>query len=800
MSAVKPIAPKLLRRDFNPREVPFDTSDQPKKCREVVLGQARAKEALEFGLSIREQGYHIFVAGPPRTGKTHLVTSFLSRMAKEDKAPSDWAYVNNFHDPGEPKALRLAPGGARKLSREMDRLVELLKKKIPEVFEGEEYSNRKDAIASRVKERRTKIFSDLDQKARSEGYLLRFEPTGIMVAPADEDGQMLPENRIREMNEQERQELRRKSDLLQAEVTDALRQVAGLEKELEEKIKGLNREMVLFAVGPLFQDLAEAYSDQPEVKDYIEQARQDVSENFGRFQKKEAPPIPIPMAQESDSFTDYKVNVFVDNSRVGGAPVILEDHPTFPNLFGRIERQARMGTLVTDFTLLTPGSLHKANGGYLVLPVMQLLTMGLPWEALKRALMTNKAAMEDAMEQYGFMATRGLRPQPIPLDLKIILVGESRWFELLQTYDPQFPKLFKVRAQMSERMEWNELEVKDFIDHMCRLTREAGRLPLDRTALARLVELAAELSGDRERLTLRLSEIRDVLAESAHYAKQAKRKAVSAKEIEKAVDGRRYRASMMEDRMREAVTRDFINIRTGGQAVGEINGLAVLTSGDYSFGQPSRISASLGLGKEGVVAIDRESKLSGPFHTKGVLILGGFMRDKFGQDGPLTLTAGLTFEQSYSMIDGDSASLAELLVLLSRLSGAPLRQDLAVTGSVSQKGLVQAIGGVNQKVEGFFRLCQVRRLSGSQGVVIPKTNLPNLMLHKDVVAAAKKGKFAVYAVETVEQALELFTGLKAGKLNKNGSYTKGSVYQAAREELLRLRQVARELNNGDKKE
>ena len=489
----------------------------------------------------------------------------------------------------------------------------------------------------------------------------------------------------------------------------------------------------------------------------------------------------------------------MDNSEVQGAPVVLEDHPTFPNLFGRIERQARMGTLVTDFTLLTPGSLHKANGGYLVLPVMQLLMMGLPWEALKRALMKNEAAMEDAMEQYGFMATRGLRPQPIPLDLKIILVGEGRWFELLQTYDPLFPKLFKVRAQMSEHMEWGAVEVGDFINHMCRLTREAGRLPLDRTAVARLLELAAELSGDRERLTLRLSEIRDVLAESSHYAGQAKRKAVSAKDVEKAVESRRHRASMMEDRMREAVTRDFINIRTSGLEVGEINGLAVLASGDHSFGQPSRISASMGLGREGVVAIDRESKLSGPFHTKGVLILGGFLRDKFGQDGPLTLTAGLTFEQSYSMIDGDSASLAELLVLLSRLSGVALRQDLAVTGSVSQKGRVQAIGGVNQKVEGFFRLCQARKLTGDQGVVIPKSNLPNLMLHKDVLAAAKDGKFSVYAVETVDQALELFTGLKAGRLNKDGSYTKGSVYQAARGELLRLRQVAKELSNGDKK-
>ena len=799
MSPVKPIAPKMLRRFFDPKDVPFDTSDQPEECREVVLGQARAKQALEFGLSIREQGYHIFVAGPPRTGKTHLVTSFLSRLAKGDKAPSDWAYVNNFRDPSEPKALRLAPGGGRKLAREMDRLVGLLKKKIPEVFEGEEYSARKDAIASGVKERRTQIFSDLDQKARDEGYLLRFEPTGIMVAPADEDGQMLPETRIREMSDEERQELRRKSDLLQTEVTDSLRQVASLEKELEEKVKALNREMVLFAVGPLFDDLAEAYSGQAEVEDYIEQVRGDVSENFGRFQKKEASPIPIPMAQENDTFTDYKVNVFVDNSGVKGGPVILEDHPTHPNLFGRIERQARMGTLVTDFTMLTPGSLHKANGGYLVLPVLQLLMMGLPWEALKRALMKNEAAMEDAMEQYGFMATKGLRPQPIPIDLKIILVGEGRLFELLQMHDPQFPKLFKVRAQMSERMEWGQVEVKDFINHMCRLTKEAGRLPLHRSAVARLVELAAELSGDRERLTLRLSEIRDVLAESAHYAGQAKRKAVTAKDVEKAVEGRRYRASMMEDRVREAVTRDFINIHTTGEAVGEINGLAVLTSGDHSFGQPSRISASMGLGKEGVIAIDRESKLSGPFHTKGVLILGGFLRDKFGQDGPLTLTAGLTFEQSYSMIDGDSASLAELLVLLSRLSGLPLRQDLAVTGSVSQKGLVQAIGGVNQKIEGFFRLCQARKLSGSQGVVIPKTNLPNLMLHTDVVEAAKKGKFSIYAVETVEQALEIFTGQTAGKLNKNGSYTKNSVYQAAREELLRLRQVAMDLNNGDKK-
>jgi predicted ATP-dependent protease len=513
---------------------------------------------------------------------------------------------------------------------------------------------------------------------------------------------------------------------------------------------------------------------------------------FERFKKKEAPQLPFPVPSEEPSFKEYEVNVFVDNSETEGAPVLVERHPTHPNLFGRIERQAHFGALITDFTLLKSGALHQANGGYLVLPMVELLRLWFPWEALKRALKDRKVVMEDMMEQMGYIMTRTLRPEPIPLELKVILVGDTQLYHLLYQYEPDFPKLFKVRAQMADRMHWEKDEVRGFMAHLCSVARQREMLPLHRGAVARLIELAAELAEDRERLTLRVAVVEDVLKESEFFARRAGRRVVMAEDVVTAVDERRQRSSMLEERMREAVTRGFINVETAGAKVGQINGLAVLDQGDHAFGQAGRITASLSLGKEGVVDIEREADLSGPFHTKGVLILTGFLRDRFGGNGPLALTAGLVFEQSYGMIDGDSASLAELMALLSRLSGAPLRQDLAVTGSVSQVGQVQAIGGVNVKVEGFFRLCEARGLTGTQGVVIPAANVKNLMLHPDVVEAVKKKKFSLHAVDHVDQALELFTGLKAGARGAKGLYPKGSLNWLVEEELTRLREAAKE--------
>jgi len=790
---LEPLRPAELRRGFDPKKVPFETSDQAASCQEPVVGQARAKEALEFGLAMRDMDYHVFVDGPQNTGKTHLVRTFVERIAKEQSPPPDWVYVHNFRQPDEPRALRFPPGGAQDFARDMRELIEALKKRIPEIFESEEHARRKEELQASFKKRRTEIFSELDRRSREDGYLLRFEPTGIVVAPADADGQPLSENTIREMSEEERAELRKKSDAIQAKVTESLRTIAGFEKELNKALADLDRELVMQSVGHLFDDLRDKYFEQKEVLVHLQQVREHVVDNFTQFKKKEQPAgMPFPMAMEEPDFRKYEVNVFIDNSEIEGAPVVVESHPTFPNLFGRIERQAQFGALVTDFTLLKPGALHKANGGYLVIPVLELLKLMLPWDGLKRALRERRAFMEDAVEQLGFMVTRTLRPEAIPLDIKVILVGHSQLYNLLYAYDPQFSKLFKVRAQMAGRMDWQDQEADSLLSHLCRTCESKRLLPLHRSGAARLIEFAAELSGDRERLTLQVSVVEDVLKESNHYAKIAARPHISKEDVETAIERRIHRVSMLEERLREAITREFILVESEGQKVGQINGLAVLDMGDHAFGQASRISASLGLGKEGVVAIDRESDLSGPFHTKGVLILSGFLRNRFGQKGPLALTASLAFEQSYSTIDGDSASLAETLALLSRIAEIPLRQDLAVTGSVSQQGQVQAIGGVNQKIEGFFRLCQARGLTGGQGVVIPKANLQNLMLHPDIVAAAKKKKFFVYAVETVEEAVELFTGKPAGKPKKDGSYPQRTVYYQVMQQLEDLRELARQ--------
>jgi lon-related putative ATP-dependent protease len=778
--------------------VPFETSDTAPDCLESVLGQARAKEALSFGLAMPDMDFHVYVAGPQRTGKTHLVTTFLNKLAADQPPPPDWVYVHNFSEPDEPRALRLPPGGGRRLAQEMSELVANLKSTIPEIFEGEDYARRKDGMTNEFKRARSDIFSELDSQAREQGYVLKFEPTGIMAAPAGEDGEPLPESILRDMSEQEREKLREKSDVIQSKVADALRAVGALEKELHQALGELDKEMVLGAVGHLLKELRDEYAGNQDVLAYLEQVQHDLVTNYERFKKKEQPAMPFPVPNEEPDFREYKVNVFVDNSESQGAPVVVEHNPTYPNLFGRIERQAQFGALLTDFTLLKPGALHQANGGYLVLPVVDLLRYWLPWEGLKRALKDRQVKMEDVMEQLGYMITRTLRPEPIPLDLKVVLVGDSHLYHLLYVHDQQFPKLFKVRAQMSEHMDWNQNEVADFISHLCQIARKHQMLPLHRGAVARLIERAAEMAGDRERLTLRLADLEDLLKESNFHANKAGREHVSAGDVEAAIASRRYRSSMMEERLRESVTRGFINLATEGQAVGQINGLAVHDLGDYAFGKPSRISASVGLGKEGVTNIDREADLSGPFHNKGVLIIAGFLRERFAKKGPLALTASLVFEQSYGVVDGDSASLAEVIALMSELAGAPLRQDLAITGSMDQHGAAQAIGGVNLKVEGFFRLCQVRGLSGAQGVVIPAANKKNLMLHPEVVAAVEQGKFHIYAVETMDQALELFTGLPAGQRGEDGAFPEGSVNYLVERELERMRQVVKDMAGKDK--
>jgi lon-related putative ATP-dependent protease len=790
LKTVNPITIELLRRRFDPELIPFESSLDSEACREDVLGQDRAKEALQFGLSMHEPGFHIFVSGPRRTGKTYLVKHYLEKLAKDLPTPPDWVYVHNFKEPDKPKALKLEPGDGKLFASEMKRLISRVALKIPAMFEGGDYAKTRDAMTQKYKGKRAEIFTSLEQDVAKQGYVLRFEQSGVMVAPADPEGQMMSEEAIREMSEEERAELRSKSDSIQRQVAEALRMVTSLEKDLEEDLSDLDKEQVYQEIGHLFEEMYQKYTENKRVWNYLEAVHKDISENFQRFKKQEAPQISLGGPSEGPDLKVYEVNVLVDNSKCQGAPVVVEQHPTHPNLFGRIERQARMGALFTDFTLLKAGSIHQANGGFLVIPVLDLLKLGIPYETLKRSLKQQLAVMEDPAEQMGYMATKGIQPEPIPLDIKVILVGQTDIFQMLQQADSQFSRQFTIRAQMSERMDWEDEVVMGFLGHICGLAREKNRLPLHKTALAALVEEAACLADDRERLTLKLPVMSDLVAECDYWARKSGHDMIMGKDVDLAISARRRRVSMIEDRMRESALRGLIKIETQGEAVGQINGLSVLQAGDHVFGQASRISASHGLGKDGVVAIDRESELSGPIHTKGVMILAGFLRQRFAKLGSLALTANLVFEQSYGMVDGDSASLAELLTLLSSLSGAPLRQDLAVTGSISQHGQVQAIGGVNHKIEGFFNLCKARGFTGTQGVVIPKSNMMNLMLDKEVVETARQGKFNIYAVETVEQALELFSGEEAGQPTSEYDYLPNTIFGRVQNELKRLRQVA----------
>lgn len=793
------LKPESLRAVCDPDRLGFETTLDLTPLKERVVAQDRALHALEFGLGVKDLEYNIFVAGPPRAGKTETIMAYLAELAAKEPSPPDYIYVHNFRDPEKPQTISLPKGMGRSLKADMEDLISTLRVQIPEVFESEDYSNRREALMHTFTQERNAILQELDAKATEEGFILNISPTGLMIFPGKE-GKPLSEDELKALGDEEREQLRQKSTVLHTVMNDAIRKIRKMEKEYQEKEKKLDQDVALYVVGHLMEELREKYKDISQVISYLNDVQEDILKNIDDLKKRPATPGPFPFPMPEPSFTQYQVNVFVDHSETTGAPVVFENNPTYPNLFGAVERRAQFGALVTDFTLIRAGSLQRANGGYLVLEAMDLLRWFMSYEALKRCLKNGEIKIEDPMEMYGLITTKALQPQPIPLDIKIILIGDPYIYQILYIYDEDFHKFFKIKAHFDSRMRKTDNHLQKFCELVAGYCNDKKLMPLHKTGMARLIEHAQELAGHQNKLTLQLEEVKDTLKEANYWAKTNTHDVVFGTDVEKAIQEQIYRVDLPEEKLQEFIDEGMLFIETEGQVVGQMNGLSVYALGDHAFGRPSRITATVSLGKEGVVTIDREVQMAGPIHNKGVLILSGFLRGRFAQDKPLTLSASLCFEQSYGMIEGDSASMAELVTLLSALAGLPLAQNIAMTGSVSQRGESQPIGGANWKIEGFYKVCKARGLDGTQGVIIPKANVQDLMLKKEVVDAVNDGKFHVWAIGSVDEALELLTGLPAGKRRADGAWEPESVNGKVDQKLHQLMELARELMKGVEEE
>jgi predicted ATP-dependent protease len=764
-----------------------------------IIGQERAVKALHFGLGIMADGFNIFVAGAPGTGRTTAVKGFLEKLAKEQPVPMDWCYVYNFKDSYRPQALSLPPGIGTQVAKDMKAFINTVRREIPKAFESDEYIKRREEILQQFAWQKKELTTGFNQRAQAEGMMIQNTQIGVFIVPLGRDGQPLEEQAIMALSAADKQLLEEKREKIEKELSIVLKEIKNLEKKAVEAIENLDQEVAQFVLGHLFSDLLSKYEDFPAVITYLHEVRNDILENIDQFRQQEGDKTEG--KQESGkalkvakniSLRKYEVNVVVDNSNQSGAPVVIEPNPTYNNLFGRIEKEAQFGTLVTDFTMIRGGTLHQANGGYLVLPVEELVSAPFAWESLKRALKNKEISMEEPSERLGFMAAKSLRPEEIPLAVKVILIGRSDLYRLLYFYDEDFRELFKVKAEFDTTMPRNQANICRYADFLSTLSKKEGLLHLDVEATARVIEHSSRLAEHQGKLSTRFAEIADLVREAHYYASSENAAYIRAEHIQRGIEERVFRTNLLEEKINELTREGQILISTSGAVVGQGNGLAVINLGDISFGKPSRITASTGPGREGIIDIEREVKLGGPLHSKGVMILTGFIAARYGKEFPLSLTARLVFEQNYEGVDGDSASSIELYTLLSSLSQLPLKQSIAVTGSVNQLGEVQAIGGVNEKIEGFFTLCAQTGLTGEEGVLIPKSNIPHLMLKGEVVEAVRAGKFNVWAIETIDQGIEILTGVPAGEPDEAGNYPPGTVNYLVLQRLREFAEITRE--------
>jgi len=793
------LAPEDLAWRCDPNQFEFITTEELPTL-DGTIGQDRALTAIEFGLGVKNGGYNIFILGEPGTGRSSTTKNILNARAKGEPVPDDWCYLHDFDDGTRPRAMRLPAGIGKDLHKDVEELVQRLAEEIPKVFESKEYEEQKNRIAAEFQEKNKKLFQDLEQQANESGFVLQRTVSGLVLVPIRGE-RPLSQQEYEDLSDDERNELDRKGEVLHAQLNEVHRQVRELEKEMRIVTTKMEKDILLFAVGHLLEDLEKKYHDQPPVLEHFAACKKDILDRIEELRPSSGPQLPFANLKggQEVSFERYRVNLFIDNSDRSGAPVVYEANPTYFNLFGRVEHIIQMGNASTNFTMIKPGALHRANGGYLILDCREVLINLFSYEALKRCIRNKEVKIEDLMEQYRLLATVSLKPQPIPLSCKIIMIGPPFLYYLLYRLDEDFRKYFKVKADFSNMMKNTWENVQQYALFVATQCSDEQLLPFDPTGVARLVEYSARLTEDKQRLSSRFIELADLIRESAFYAVRQGKQRVDAGHVDLALEAKVYRSNQLEERIQDYMENGTILVDTDGAVVGQINGLSVYLLGDYSFGKPSRLTVRTFIGKGGMVNIEREAKLSGPIHDKGVLILSGFFGDRYAQDKPLALAASICFEQSYGGIDGDSASSTELYALLSSLSGAPIRQDIAVTGSVNQRGEVQAIGGVNEKIEGFFTLCKANGLTGSQGVIIPKSNVQNLMLKDEVIEAVRNGQFSVWAVATIDEGIEILTGVPAGERDADGHWPAGSINQLVDQRLRTMAESVKKFGKGEEK-
>ncbi len=801
-SAPVPLTPAQLYRRCDPAQFGFETTAEIDDLGEII-GQVRATHAAQFGIGMRRPGYNLYVMGPSGSGKRTLIRHLLEQRSGQEASPHDWCYVHNFTHPHKPRAVRLPAGMGARLRDDMQQLVEELRATIPAVFEGEEYRHRLSQITDEFGELQTRAFEQVGEEAVRRGIVLLRTPNGFSFAPA-RDGEVMSPEEFAKLPPAEQRRIERDTGELQEMLEKVIHQVPGWRRERSARIRQLNEEVVLFAVGHLIDALRQEYAEFPVLRTYLDEVQRNIIGNMDDF-RRPRDEVPSPAAvlmgggEGGGDFSRFRVNLLVDHGQREAPPIIDEEHPTVHNLIGRVDYLSQFGALVTNFLQIKPGALHLANGGYLLLDAVKLLAQPFSWEALKRALATRKIRIESPGQMYGLISTGSLEPEPMPLEVKVVLLGDRLLYYLLAEYDAEFAELFKVAADFEDEVPRSAENDLLYARLVATLARRDKLRPFDRGAVARLIEQCARHAGDAEKLSTHVESLADLAREADYWAGRNGRAAVAAEDIERAVEARIHRADRLRERSQEAILRGTLVIDSEGAQVGQVNGLSVFQLGQFAFGQPSRITATTRLGSGNVVDLQREVRLGGPIHSKGVLILSAFLATRYAAERPLSLAASLVFEQTYGQVEGDSASLAELCALLSSLAEVPIRQCFAVTGSVDQFGRVQAIGGVNEKIEGFFDICNRRGLSGEQGVLIPAANVDHLMLRRDVVAAAAAARFLVHAVATVDQAMELLTGGVAGQATA-GRYPAGSINGRVAARLQRLAELRHAYGRNDRDE
>ena len=773
-----------LRRTVAPEEVPFDSTKEA-PCLSGIVGQKRAIDSIQFGLQVRALGYSMYISGQHGSGRETAVKDFVEKFASEQKTPPDWIYAYNFENTDAPITIQLPAGRGSEFVKDMEEFIRTTQRQIPRAFEGEDYDQRRRETISNLNQKRGNFLEELSKFSKDNDFSIEVTPTGFMTVPLA-NGTPLSADVFEELSQEKKEEYKTKNMKIQEAIGNALRQIRNLEKEVQEQLKKLDQDITEFTVGPLLDEISAKYADQEQVQNYLAQVRKNLLQHTNDFRPvsdAERSPMIAMQPKTEDPFARYRLNLIIDNKTTKGAPVVFERNPTYYHLLGRINYRPTFGAMVTDFSQVKAGALHKANGGFLIVHMLDVLKNPLAWDALKRSLLNREIRTENMGEHYTMLPTATLRPDPIPLDIKVILIGPPQVYQILHHFDEDFERLFKVKVDFATDMPLDADNIRNYSCFISRCVKDNGLKHFEKRAIGKIIEHGARLADYQDKLSTKLIDIADVVTESSFWADKSGRTQVTVADVERAIRQKDYRSNLIEERVQELINNNTIMIDTDGEKIGQVNGLAIASVGDYAFGKPSRITASVSLGKGTLTSIEREIKLSGPIHSKGFLILSGYLTSKYAQQAPLALAATITFEQSYDEVDGDSASSTELYVILSALAGIPIKQGIAVTGSVNQKGEIQAVGGVTRKIEGFYAVCKAKGLDGQQGVIIPASNVKNLMLNEEIVRAVEDKKFHVWAVKSIDEGIEILSDMPAGKIAEDGRYAEASVHRRAADRI-----------------